>query len=153
MDNEKHNRVIALRFADGLRVDITREPETHFEAIANMTAAALRSDKPPILPLYEAATAIIPADRLALPLNGDIATLPQPIEPQRQPVPVAGLLHAMRAYGPATIATAGEDTKRDCADKLRAFFAHYDVDIEFNIAGPDWLKNNMPQSVTEAWRG
>lgn len=107
-DNEKHNRVVALRFADGLRVDITREPMTHFAAIADMTARAIGSDAPPILPLYEAATAIIPADRIAQPLNGFVTspdTGPRAIEPTRQPVPVAGLLAAVRAYGPATGAT------------------------------------------------
>ena len=153
MDNEKHNRVVALRFADGLRVDITREPATHFEAIAGMTAAAMRSDQPPILPLYEAATAIIPADRMPLPLNGNVSALPAAIEPTRQPVPVAGLLHAMRAYGPATVGTVGEETKRQCEDKLRAFFAHYGVQIEFGDGSPEWLKAaRVPQSPAEAWQ-
>lgn len=150
MDNEKHNRVVALRFADGLRVDITREPITHFEAIAEMTARAMRSDQPPILPLYEAATAIIPADRLALPLNGVGVALPAAIEPTRQPVPVAGILAAVRAYGPATIATAGEDTKKICADNLRQFFAHYGVAIEFSDGTPEWLREHR-RNVTEAW--
>lgn len=152
MDNEKHNRVVALRFADGLRVDITREPLTHFEAIAEMTAHAMRSDQAPILPLYEAATAVIPADRMTLPLNGSIASLPMAIEPVRQPVPVAGLLAAVRAYGPATIATAGEDTKATCADNLRQFFAHYGIAIEFGNNEPEWLREHR-RTVTGAWAG
>lgn len=151
MDNEKHSRVVALRFADGLRVDIETDA-THFEAIANMTARALRSDQPPILPLYEAATAVIPADRLALPLNGSPGSLPAAIEPTRQPVPVAGLLAAMRAYGPATVGTAGEDIKRECADKLSAFFAHYGVQIEFSDGTPEWLKEHR-RTAADAWRG
>lgn len=151
MDNEKHNRVVALRFADGLRVDIENDA-THFEAIANMTARAMRSAAPPILPLYEAATAIIPADRLMLPLNGNVAMLPAAIEPTRQPVPVAGILAAVRAYGPATVGTAGEDTKRECAEKLRIFFSHYGVTIEFSDGTPEWLKEHR-RTVTDAWTG
>lgn len=149
-DNEKHNRVVALRFADGLRVDITREPATHFEAIAEMTARALRSDQAPILPLYEATTAIVPADRLGLPLNGSVVALPAAIEPIRQPVPVAGILAAVRAYGPATIATAGEDVKQTCADNLRQFFAHYGVVLEFGDNTPEWLKEHR-RNVVDAW--
>jgi hypothetical protein len=151
MDNEKHNRVVALRFADGLRVDIETDA-THFEAIANMTARAMRSAAPPILPLYEAATAVIPADRLALPLNGNVAVLPAAIEPVRQPVPVASLLAAVRAYGPATVGTAAEETKQECADKLRAFFNHYGIAIEFSDGTPEWLKEHR-RTVTDAWAG
>lgn len=154
MDNEKHHRVVALRFADGLRVDIENDA-THFEAIANMTARAMRSATPPILPLYEAATAVIPADRLALPLNGFVVDgKPDigPIEPTRQPVPVAGLLAAVRAYGPATVGTAAEETKQECADKLRAFFNHYGVAIEFSDGTPEWLKEHR-RTVTDAWAG
>jgi hypothetical protein len=150
-DNEKHNRVVALRFADGLRVDIEFDA-THFDAIASMTARAMRSDQPPMLPLYEAATAIIPADRLAQPLNGNVLAFPAVIEPVRQPVPVAGLLAIMRAYGPATISTAGEDIKQQCAEKLRTFFDHYGVAIEFNSNTPEWLKEHR-RTVTDAWTG
>lgn len=150
MDNEKHNRVVALRFADGLRVDITREPMTHFEAIADMTARAIGSDAPPILPLYEAATAMIPADRIALPLNGSPGSLPAAIEPTRQPVPVAGLLAAVRAYGPATVGTAAADTKAICEANLRQFFEHYGVQIEFGDGTPEWLRDHR-RSVSNAW--
>ena len=150
VDNEKHNRVVALRFADGLRVDITREPMTHFAAIADMTARAIGSDAPPILPLYEAATAIVPADRLAQPLNGFVYEDRPAIEPQRQPVPVAGILAAVRAYGPATVGTAAEETKTTCADNLRRFFAHYGITIEFSDGTPEWLREHRRNPI-DAW--
>lgn len=142
-DNEKHNRVIALRFADGLRVDIAHAM-THFEAIADMTARAMNSAQPPILPLYEAATAIIPADRLLqiLPVLdlGDGYRVEHVVEPSAQPVPIGGLKAAMRAYGQRDITGASPDALAAAQAELARFSQHYGITVDFSDGVPDWLK-------------
>lgn len=156
MDNEKHARVVALRFADGLRVDIEYDA-THFEAIANMTARAMRSTQPPILPLYEAATAIIPADRLAQPLNGEInlqgtGIVAGLVEPAQQPVPIAGIQAAMRAYGQRVISGAAPDIIATAQRDLAEFFARYGVKIEPGDGTPEWLRERR-RSPADVWKG
>lgn len=153
-DNEKYNRVVALRFADGLRVDIENNA-THFEAISNMTARAMRSTQPPILPLYEAATAIIPADRLAL--NGGVVSLApgerfDVIEPAQQPVPIAGIQAAMRAYGQRVIAGASPDIIAAAERDLIDFFARYGVTIEPGDGTPEWLRESR-RTPADVWKG
>jgi hypothetical protein len=178
MDNEKHARVVALRFADGLRVDIENNA-THFEAIANMTTRAMRSTQPPILPLYEAATAIIPADRLARTDNapngkacdclaGRCATAegfelergaycqqPAAVGPAaapQQPVPIAGIQAAMRAYGQRVIAGASPDIIASAERDLIDFFARYGVTIEPGDGTPEWLRESR-RTPADVWKG
>jgi hypothetical protein len=149
MNSDKHNRVVVLRFADGIRVDIVADM-TEQEAIADMTSRALAGRPPPVLPLYEAVTSIIPADRASQLLNGAAPALALVSSELRPAIPVAGILAAVRAYGPATIATAGTDTKAACEEALTRFFDHYGIAIEFGDGTPEWLKEHR-RTVATAW--
>lgn len=139
----KANRVVVLRFADGIRVDIAIDA-TERQAIADMTARALASDHPAELPLYEAVTSVIPDDRARALLNGEVLTTRRAAEEAAffgcNPVPIRGIQAAMRAYGRSSIAGAAPEIIAAAERDLIEFFARYGVAVEAGDGTPNWLK-------------
>lgn len=151
-DAGKANRVVVLRFADGVRVDIAADM-SEAEAIADMVSRAIASAHPPTLPLYEAITAVIPRERLLVLLNGaagpaGVVTIAPEAEPS--PVPIAGIQAAMRAYGGKVISGAAPDIVAEAQRQLAAFFDRYGVRIVAGDGRPEWLPQ-LPRTPAEAW--
>lgn len=154
MNNEKYNRVVVLRFEDGIRVDIAINM-TEPEAIADMAARAMASQHAPLLPLWEAVTSIIPAERaaeLSAVIELRAAGMVEPVAPL--PLPFNGLQAAMRAYGQAVIATTTPEVRAEAERALSAFFSRHGIAIDFSDGVPEWLRNartQTPRNAAEAW--
>lgn len=132
-------RIVILEFADGIRCDLMLATMGEGAAIADFAGRCLAADPPARLPLLRSHSAVAPADHVALLLNGGRSTEPEPFE-TRQPIPSAGLQHAMRAYGQRVISSATPEVIALAEADLKRFFAHYDVQIVFGDGRPDWMK-------------
>lgn len=145
--SDKADRVVVLRFADALRVDIVAGMSEQ-AAIADFVGRTLASAGSPGLPLIDAITAAIPRERIEALLNGSART----VEPVSEPlaVPIAGIQAAMRAYGGKVIGGAAPAVVAEAQRELAAFFDRYGVRIVAGDGRPDWLPD-LPRTPADAW--
>lgn len=143
----KDLRIIILKFAHETRVDLINAELSEGAAIADFMHKCFTASNPAKLPLIEAVTAIVPAERVSELLKATLWSAP--IAPKRShPIPIAGLHNAMRAYWAKAISGALPQIVEEAQHELRKFFSHYETEITFTDGRPEWMKT--PDQI---WKG
>lgn len=133
-DSEKAPRLVVLRFASGMLVDIV-DDATSRAAIADFTSRALALETTE-LPLVEAIAVAIPIERLRKVATDQVERAAAAAAPPASipKLSVAGVVAAVNRY----TRKLGNDRSNLSAgaDELVEFFARYSVDLDFRVAVP-----------------
>lgn len=115
--------ILVLRFDSGLYVDLDAKEPNPKIALAKFAERCLSKNAE--LPLYESFHSEVPIENIKIAIADHIDVSPPP-KPARTSIPVSGLMITIEAF---LNDTSGDTQKSQ--DKLRSFFAHYDIDLVF----------------------